>query len=173
MRAQSDVLDPASIVRRLRTGAKPEHTKQNLARPQILYCRFPAAESLWGPISDCKVERIHRERVAVNPLHTVVLCVFKHQTVVQSKLTLVQAMCPADLFQFQYRKTRADLKNNDSNWNNLKNSQQNKKKLSSSSNTWKLLSNQLKIIVNKTEEVEPFCSRRLGQLSFPSLCQCW
>ncbi len=72
----------------LRKGAKPVHTKLNLASPRRLYGRDPAAAVRPNydeiqAVTAIKRLRQRWKQVAVNSLHTIVLGVTKHQTVVQ------------------------------------------------------------------------------------------
>ncbi len=73
------------------------------------------------------VKWFRRERVAVNPLHTIVLGVAKHWTVVKCEVALALSW----VFQIQCLKQCIYLQNNHNNDNNLKNSKNNKKNMSS------------------------------------------
>jgi hypothetical protein len=66
----------------LRKGAKPVHTKLNLATPRRLHGRTRRPNHDKVQVITA-IKRLRRKRVAVNPQHTIVLGVTKHQTVVQ------------------------------------------------------------------------------------------
>ncbi len=116
----------------LRRGAKPMHTIPNLATPRLgrLHGRDPAAQSWRGPGGDClktaSQETAQFNRVAVNPLHTIVLGVTKHQTVVLWEMALaLRWIC-----QVQYLKQSIYPQNNHNNYNKPKNSNLKKMKYS-------------------------------------------
>ncbi len=72
------------------------------------------------------IKRLHRKRVAVNSLHTIVLDVTKHQTVVQWEMALaLRWIC-----EVQYLKQIIYLHNNYNNYNNPNNSNLKKMKCS-------------------------------------------
>ncbi len=91
----------------LRTGAKPEHTRQYLATQQRRHYRYPAAYSWRCPSYDCH-ETVRRKWIAVNPLYTVVFGMTNHQTIEQSKMTLAFGW----ILQFQCPDESIYLKNN-------------------------------------------------------------
>ncbi len=72
------------------------------------------------------IKQFCRERVAVNPFHSIVLCVFKHQTIVRSRMTLA----PSWFRQFQCCRQGIYLQNDYNDLKNLNDSKQNKRNIS-------------------------------------------
>ncbi len=127
MRAQSSVFDPVSACAEWDQEQNPiiPNRTQRDHESSIINTQWPNHNEV-QLVTQAAIKRFCRKRVAVTPLHTIVLYVSKHQSIVPSKL----APAPSWFRQFQCRKKSIFLQNNYNYQKNLKNRGQNKRNIS-------------------------------------------